>query len=607
MPTTTTATAAPILVSATPTLGTDGTLIDLVFDTAMAAGSGTITITDGAVQTVIDRATGQPTMRVVGATDTHTVSAASASIDGVHVKLNVAGLLPGHQYSIVMGSGVLLSSDHVSFGGVRSTSQLQFTAPAIQDHEGPSFVSASADAALLKADGSLKVTLTFSEIVNGLSADALNAPNATVSSLVATGDGHTWVATLLPSGAFEQASNALTIDMSKVHDAVGNAGTGVSTVASYAVDTRAPTGVAIAFDGTVLKAGAGMGVTFTFSEAVKNFAASAISAPHATIGNLASSDGGHTWTATLGALGPDTSSGNQLSIDMSKLQDLNGNAGSGSFVSSASYAIDTVGPEAPAIQLHGELVSKNDSVDVVLTFKEKVSLDAGAVVAPNASVQELHTTDGGLTWLATLRPGTPAEASANTLAIDMSKVHDAAGNAGSGSALAAGAYAVDSMGPTATIALDGTDLRYGSEIEATITLSDRIGAEDMVAALRAALSTPNATIDGLYQTEDGQGLVWKVILKSDGHEVAPINVVSLDLGKLSDTHGNAGAGSVDSPVYAADNAVSAHIVERPSASTTTGRATVTTSPMRPTRRSASPCRARPPMATISRCRSMATS
>jgi hypothetical protein len=530
-----------------------------VFDMAMAAGSGTITITDGAVQTVIDRATGQPTMRVVGATDTHTVSAASASVDGVHVKLNVASLLPGHQYSIVMGSGVLLSSDHVAFGGVRSTSQLQFTAPAIQDREGPSFVSAAADAALLKAGGSLKVTLTFSEIVSGLSADALNAPNATVSSLAASGDGHTWVATLLPSGAFEQASNALTIDMSKVHDAVGNAGTGVSTVASYAVDTLAPTGVAMAFDGTVLKAGAGIGVTFTFSEAVTNFAASAITAPHATIGNLASSDGGHTWTATLSALDPDTSSGNKLSIDMSKLQDLNGNAGSGSFVSSASYAIDTVGPDAPVIQLHGGLVSKNDSVDVVLTFKEKVSLDAGAVIAPNASVQEPHTTDGGLTWVATLRPGTPAEASANTLAIDMSKVHDAAGNAGSGSALAADAYAVDSTGPTATITLDGTDLRYGSEIEATITLSDRIGAEDTYAALRAALSPQNATIDGLYQTEDGQGLVWRVILKSDGHEVAPNNVLSLDLGKLSDTHGNAGAGSVQSPAYAADNAVSAYV------------------------------------------------
>jgi hypothetical protein len=555
MPTTTTASATPILLSATPTLGTDGTIIDLVFDTAMAAGSGTITITDGAVQTVIDRVTGQPTMRVVGATDTHTVSATSVNIDGAHVKLNVAGLLPGHQYSIVMGAGVLLSSDHLAFGGIRSTSQLQFTAPANADHEGPSFVSATADATLLKADGSLTVTLTFSEAVTGLTADALHAPNAAVSALSASGDGHTWVATLVPSGPAEQAGNALTIDMSKVHDTVGNAGAGVSNVASYAVDTRAPTGAAIAFDGAVLKAGAGVGVTFTFSEAVKGFTAAAISAPHAAIGNLVSIDDGHTWTATLTALGPNTSTGNQLGVDMHQLQDLNGNAGSGSFVSSASYAVDTVAPEAPAIQLHGDLVSKNDSVEVVFTFKEKVSLDAGAVSAANAIVQELHSTDDGLTWVAMLRPGAPIEASVNTLAIDMSKVHDAAGNAGSGSVPAPGAYTVDSKGPTGTIVLDGADLRYGSSIGVTITLSDYVNADD----LEKALSAQNATVEDLVRTEDSAGLVWKATLTSTGNAVAATNLLTLDLTQLHDEHGNAGAGSVHSAAYAADNAVSAYV------------------------------------------------
>ncbi|MGB9107898.1 MAG: Ig-like domain-containing protein, partial [Telluria sp.] len=554
MSTTTTATTTPILLSATPTLGAGGTMIDLVFDTAMAAGSGTITITDGAVQTVIDRATGQPTMRVVGATDTHTISASSVSVDGAHVTLNVAGLLPGHQYSIVMGGGVLLSSGLVPFGGVRSTSQLQFTAPSNADHEGPSFVSASADATLLKADGSLKVTLTFSEVVSGLTADALHAPNATVSALTASGDGHTWIATLVPSGPVEQAGNALTIDMSKVHDTVGNAGTGVNNVASYAVDTRPPTGAAIAFDGTLLKAGAGVGVTFTFSEAVKGFTAAAINAPHAAIGNLASIDDGHTWTATLSATDPNTSSGNQLSIDMGQLQDLNGNAGSGSFVSSASYAVDTVGPEAPAIALQGGLVSRNDSVTVTFTFKEQVSLDAGAVSAPNATVQELHSTDGGTTWVAMLRPDAPVEASANTLAIDMSKVHDAAGNAGAGSVPAADAYAVDSKGPSAAITLDGTDLRYGASITATITLSDAVGE----AALRAALSHPNADIQALASADGGK--TWTATLVSSGNAVSATNALGLDLTQLQDAHGNAGAASVQSSNYTADNAVGAHIV-----------------------------------------------
>jgi hypothetical protein len=555
MPTTTTATATPILLSASPTLGSDGTIIDLVFDTAMAAGSGTIIITDGAVQTVIDRATGLPTMRVVGANDTHTVSASSVGIEGTHVTLNVPGLLPGHQYSIVMGSGVLLSAGQVAFGGIRSTSQLQFTAPSSVDHEGPAFVSASADTTLLKVDGSLKVTLTFSETVSGLTADALSAPYASVSSLVASGDGHTWIATLVPSGALEQAGNALSIDMSKVHDTVGNAGSGVSNALTYAVDTRAPTGAAIAFDGPLLKAGGSIKVTFTFSEAVKNFSAAAINAPHAAIGNLVSVDDGHTWTATLSALDPNTSSGNKLTVDMSQLQDLNGNAGSGSFVSGGSYAIDTLGPEAPTIALNGGLVSANDGVAVVITFKEQVSLDDGAILTPNASLQGLHSEDGGLTWLGMLRPAASVEAGNNVLSVDMSKVHDAAGNAGSGSVPSGAPYEVDSVGPTAAIALDGADLRYGARIEATVTLSDHVSFED----LRAALSTPNARIEDGYQTEDGNGLAWKLILVSDGSAVSASNVLSLDLSKLHDAHGNAGTGSAVSPAYAADNAVAAYV------------------------------------------------
>jgi hypothetical protein len=552
----------PILLSATPTVTVEGMSIDLVFNTAMAAGSGTIFITDGAVQTVIDRATGQPAMRVVGATDTHTISAASVSVDGTHVKLNVAGLLPDHAYSIVMGNGVLVSTAHVAFGGVRATSQLQFTTDPAPDGDAPALVSHELDSSLLKAGGSLQVTLVFSEPVTGLTADALGAPNASVSALVPVGDGHTWLATLVPSGAAEQPTNVLTIDMSKVRDAAGNAGKGISNVASYsvdtkgpaatialdgteltsghdivatvsfseavkgldaaalqaehasitnissedgktwkvtlhasdaatasgsvlnldlgkvadlagnagsgvvksdsyAVDTQAPAGVSIALDGTLLKTGGSVKLTFTFSEAIKALPASAIDTPHAAISGLASIDGGLTWTGTLTALDPNTSSGNTIGVDMSKLQDLKGNAGSGSFVSSASYAIDTVGPAVADIQLNGALVSANDGVEVVIKFSEKVSLGADALLAPNASLLGLSTTDGGLTWKAFLRPGSPIEASGNTLSIDMGKVHDLAGNAGSGSVNAAQTYDVDTRGPSATISLDGGELLNG--------------------------------------------------------------------------------------------------------------------------------------------------
>lgn len=645
----------PILLSATPTVTAEGMSIDLVFDTAMAAGSGTIYITDGAVQTVIDRATGQPAMRVVGATDTHTLAAGSVVADGKHVKLNVAGLLPDHAYSIVMGNGVLVSTANVAFGGLRSTSQVQFTTAPAPDGEAPTLVSHTIDASLLKAGASLQVTLVFSEPVTGLKADALNAPNAAVSALVPVGDGRSWLATLVPYGAAEQASNVLTIDMSKVRDAAGNAGKGIGNVASYAVDTKGPSatialdgteltsghdtlvatvsfseavkgldaaalkaghagitnisgsadgktwtvtlkadgattaagnvldldlgkvfdaagnagsgtagseayavdtqgpaGASIALDGSLLKSGGTLKVSFTFSEAVKALPGSAITAPHATVSDLASADGGRTWTGTLAASDPNTSSGNTLSVDMSKLQDLKGNAGSGSFVSGATYAIDTVGPALTDLQMNGTMVSANEGVEVVIRFAEKVSLGLDAISAPNAALLGLSTSDDGLTWKTILRPGAGAvEASGNKLSIDMSKVHDVAGNAGSGSVNAATTYDVDTRGPTASLSLDGADLRYGQGIGVTIQLSDAVSSGE----LENALSHPNATVENLTRTEDGAGLVWTGTLQSAGSGVSDVNTVTLDLGKLRDAHGNIGSGTVTSSNYKADNTV----------------------------------------------------
>jgi hypothetical protein len=649
-----TTSTTPILLSATPTVIAGGMRIDLVFNTAMAAGSGTITITDGAVQTVIDRATGQPAMRVVGATDTHTISASSVSVDGTHVKLNVAGLLPDHAYSIVMGNGVLVSSEHVAFGGVRSTSQVQFTTAPAPDGEAPTLVSHEIDGSLLKAGGSLQVTLVFSEPVSGLTADAFNAPNASVSALVPVGDGHAWVATLAPSVAAEQPANVLTVDMSKVHDAAGNAGKGVSNVASYsvdtkgpaatialdgtdltaghdivatvsfseavkgldaaalqaghasitnisgsedgktwkltlhgdgaatasgdvlnldlgkvadlagnlgsgtlksaayAVDTQGPAGAAIALDGSLIKTGGSLKVSFSFSEAIKALPASAITAPHALIEGLASSDGGRTWTGTLTALDPNTSSGNTISVDMSKLQDLKGNAGSGSFVSSASYAIDTVGPAVADIQLNGTSVSTNDGVEVLIRFSEKVSLGADAIQAPNASLLGLSTSDGGLSWKALLRPGAgQVEVSGNKFSIDMSKVIDAAGNAGSGSVDAPQTYDVDTVGPSATISLDGSELLNGGGIGMKIVLSQKV---ESIAGL---LDVPGATLLDTLHTADG-GLTWTATLSTSLNVVDAVNAVTLDLRGIHDAHGNAG-GLVTSANYVVDGTVQAYV------------------------------------------------
>ena len=78
MPTQTPLSFVPkLLAPPTPIFTPGHTSITLDFSTDMAAGSGSVIITDGAIQTVIARVTGEPTLRVVGATDTHTISAST--------------------------------------------------------------------------------------------------------------------------------------------------------------------------------------------------------------------------------------------------------------------------------------------------------------------------------------------------------------------------------------------------------------------------------------------------------------------------------------------------------------------------------------------------
>jgi hypothetical protein len=547
MPTQTTApspSVPPVLLSATPT-GTAGDMsIALDFNTAMAAAAGTIIVTDGAVQTVIDRATGEPTLRVVGATDTHTVSAASLVIEGSHVKLDVTGLLPGHTYSVVMGADALQSSGHLAFGGVHSTSQLTFTTPAAPDTHGPALVAVDTDGGVLKAGGSIAVTLKFSEAVASLPADALAAPHAGISNLTTSDGGITWHATLTaPADATTAAGNVLSLDMSKVLDAAGNHGSGTSNVASYAVDTQAPTAT-VALDHALLGGGKDAVATITFSEAVTGFTSAALSAGHATVSNLHTTDGGTTWVATLSGTAATSAAGNVLAVDLAQVKDLAGNTGSGSAVSPA-YTVDTQGPNAVSIALDGAMLAAGKSVHATFTFAESVqNLTPDAISAPHATVSNLVRSDDGKTWTATLSANGTGTWTGNAVTVDLTKVADLAGNTGSGTGASA-IYTVDTQGPTATLALDGAAVNAGGTLGLTVHFSEAV--TDLTTA---ALQAPNAVLGNLQHSADY--LTWTATLIPQASVTDAANAVRLDLAQVHDAAGNAGSGVAASGNYAID-------------------------------------------------------
>jgi hypothetical protein len=642
---------SPALMSVSRSGTASQLTVDLQFDSAMAKGVGTIYITDGAVQTVIDRVTGQPVMRIVGGTDTHQISAASVTIDGKHVSFDVAGLNPDHSYSVVMASGVLLAADQRPFAGVRGTADYQFTAPS-GDTQAPTVVSTDLSATTLKTGGTIDVTIKFSEAVPTLDSAALVAEHATVSNLSTADGGVTWHATLhAPDSPTSAFGSQLSIDLSKVRDAAGNAGKQVEALAGYAVDTappaavlkldgaqlssthgidatiqfdapvsgltaasfkaphasvsnlstadgitwhatltadagtealsalsylsldmstvrdqagnpgsgtlnsetgyyvdsKAPLAVSAALDVAMLRPGATMQLTLTFSEAVPALDPAAISAPHASVGALLHvSD--NTWRVTLTATDSTPPGGSVVSIDMSKLRDGFGNSGSGSFQSPSGYVIDGVPPAVKSIALDGAHLYGDGGIGITIQFSEAVpSLEASAFVAPNATVSGLHTTDN-ITWYGTLK-GVPGTASGGgTLGIDMSKVHDAAGNAGSGMAHGTDSYVVDTAGPAlaGAIAFDGSALGMSDVIVATVRF-----AEAVQGFTAEAVSAPNALVLGVMPTDDAK--VWTVVLQAGASGIdAPANAFTIDMSKLLDLAGNKGSGSVSSPSYSVD-------------------------------------------------------
>jgi hypothetical protein len=432
----------PELVSSSSSGTAAHATITLNFNTAMAIGSGMIYVTDGAAQTVIDRATGLPAMRIVGATDTHAIPAGSVHVSGTQVTIDATGLQAGLSYSVLMDAGVLVTASHRVFGGLHGANGVVF-APAASDTQGPALTAITLDGPTLSVGHDIGVTLTFSEPV-ALLPGAVIAPNATIGNLHATGDGRTWSATLSGAANTTSAANTLSVDMSLVHDGAGNAGSGPnSTGASYQVDTVAPaTPAAIVLDVGALTGSHGIGFSITFAEAV-TLDASAFTTPHASISGLHAFDGGRTWAGTLATGETGTSSGNKISLDMTRVLDLAGNHGSGT-VASAGYAVNP-SVFGATISLDHTTLRAGSDIGVTIAFSEKVTgLPAVALTAGHALVSDITTDDDGLTWHATLSASDSVTASGNVLALDLSRVQAADGSGGSG-IVSSPAYVVDTL------------------------------------------------------------------------------------------------------------------------------------------------------------------
>jgi len=409
--------------------------------------------------------------------------------------------------------------------------------------EPPTATIVMADTALKIGETSL-VTITFSRAVSGFTNADLTIANGTLTAVSSSDGGLTWTATFTPTNNLTDATNLITLDntgVTAISDGV--AGVGTTSSVNYAIDTARPT-VTIVMSDTALKIGDTSLVTFTFSEAVTGFTNADLTIANGTLSAVSSSDGGITWTGTFTPTASITDTTNLITLDNTGIADLAGNAGSGT-TDSANYVIDTQRPTATIVVADTNLAAGETSL-VTITFSEAVSgFTTADLTVANGTLSGLSSSDGGITWTATLTPTSNITDTTNLITLDNSGVVDLAGNAGSGTTNSNN-FAIDTARPTATVVVADNNLRIGETSLVTITFSEAV-----TGFTNADLTIANGTLTAV-SSSDG-GITWTATFTPTASITDATNLITLNNTGIADLNGNAGTGTTDSNNYAIDN------------------------------------------------------
>ncbi|RWA26100.1 glycosyl hydrolase [Pseudomonas veronii] len=407
-----------------------------------------------------------------------------------------------------------------------------------------------ANPALGVGDSSL-VVITFSEAVTGLSNADLTVNNGTLSTVSSADGGVTWTATFTPTSGITDTSNVITLDNTGIADLAGNSDSGTTDSNNYTIDSQRPTATIVMAD-PVLSAGETSLVTVTFSEAVSGFDNSDLNVAHGTLSAVSSSDGGITWTALFTPAAGIRAASNVITLANTGIADLAGNAGTGT-TDSANYSIDTVLPTA-TIVVGDTALKAGETAPVTITFSEAVSgFTLADLSVANGVLSNLGSSDGGVTWTATLTPTADVTDTSNLISLDNSGVQTAAGNAGSGST-DSNNYAIDTQRPTATISVANGNLGIGQTTTVTIGFSEAVSGFDL-----SDLSVANGVLSNLASNDGGK--TWTATLTPTAAITDATNVIVLDAGQVNDAAGNAGSGIAISNNFVIDG-------ERPTATIT---------------------------------------
>ncbi|WP_425913261.1 Ig-like domain-containing protein [Pseudomonas sp. GWSMS-1] len=436
---------------------------DIALSTATASHSGGANASVGSLSTV-DVDTGQThTYTLVSGTgDTHNTL---FSIQGGTLRANEATALTPGVYSVRIAT----NDGSASF-------EKSFTITATDDVP-PGVNSITRDGAASTNATSLDYTIVFSEAVTGIdTSDFTLSSTGTAAGTIASiiGSGGTYIVTV--NGVSGEGTLKLDFNGSGtgVSDVNGNPISGGFTGGqSYTVDTTPPSATIMVADATLL-AGETSLVTITFNEAVTGLTAIDLTVANGTLSALSSADGGTTWTTTLTPTTNVTDTANLITLDNSGVADLAGNAGTGTATSN-NYAIDTARPSATIVVADTALAA-GETTTVTITFSEAVTgFTPADLTAPNGTLNSLSSSDGGVTWTATLTPAANVTANSSVITLDNTGVADVSGNSGAG-ITTSNVYAIDTATPvvsSVSVPAGGT-YGLGESLVFTVNFSEAV-------------------------------------------------------------------------------------------------------------------------------------
>jgi len=433
--------------------------------TDITLSASTVKHSDGANATVgtlstMDADTGQTyTYTLVsGAGDSHN---ALFNLLGGTLRANDAATLAHGAYSVRIAT---------NDGASIFEKSLTITAT---DDVAPAVTSIShADAASTNAT-SLDYTVVFSESVTGVDVSdfTLSATGTAFGNITGiSGSDSTYTVTVNDVSG----DGTLRLDLNNAgtgitdgnHNAINGGFTGGLR---YTIDTTPPSATITLAD-TALRLGETSTVTITFSEAVTGFTTADLTVPNGTLNNLSSSDGGITWTATLAPTVDITDATNLITLDNTAIADLAGNAGMGT-TSSGNYAIDTLRPSVTSFVVADSALTTGETSTVTITFNEAVTgFTTADLTVPNGTLNNLSSSDGGITWTATLTPTVDITDTTNLITLDNTGVADLAGNAGMGTT-SSNNYAVDTAAPAISSVTVPANGIYGAGANLTFTVN----------------------------------------------------------------------------------------------------------------------------------------